>query len=175
MVVRSIGDKKPKIGLDVYVDDAAVVIGDVILQDRSSVWPGAVLRADDDRIEIGRGSAVMDVAFVESPRGRPVVVGDSCIVSHGARLHGCLVGSESLIGIGAILLDGVTLGERSVVAAGSLLPPGTRVPPESFVIGVPGKVTRNTSQADHKWLREELHMLHEKAARYARQGSSGGI
>jgi carbonic anhydrase/acetyltransferase-like protein (isoleucine patch superfamily) len=175
MVIRSAGDKKPHIGLDVYVDEAAVVIGDVNLQDRSSVWPGAVLRADDDRIEIGRGSAVMDVAFLESPRGRPVTIGDSCIVSHGARLHGCLVGSECLIGIGAILLDGVTVGERSVIAAGAMLPPGTRIPPESFVMGAPGKVTRNTSQADQKWLRDELHVLHEKAARYARQSPTGGI
>lgn len=175
MVVRSVGNKTPHIGADVYVDPAAVVIGDVSLLDRSSVWPGAVLRADDDRMEIGRGSAVMDVAFLESPRGRPVVVGDSCIVSHGARLHGCQVGSECLIGIGAILLDGVSVGERSVVAAGTLLPPGTRIPPESFVIGSPGKVTRNTSQADQKWLREELQTLHEKAARYGRQAGSGGI
>lgn len=175
MVLRSVGDRKPHIGTEVYVDDTAVVIGDVSLQDRSSVWPGAVLRADDDRIEIGRGSAVMDVAFLESPKGRPVVVGDSCIVSHGARLHGCIVGSECLVGIGAILLDGVTVGERSVIAAGTLLPPGTRIPPESFVIGAPGKVTRSTSQADQKWLREELNELHEKASRYARQAPVGGI
>ncbi|MCU0852149.1 MAG: gamma carbonic anhydrase family protein [Thermoplasmata archaeon] len=175
MVLRSAGDRRPRVGPDVYVDESAVVIGDVDLQDRSSVWPGAVLRADDDRMEIGRGSAVMDVAFLEAPKGRPVVVGDSCIISHGARLHGCQVGSECLIGIGAILLDGVTLGERSVVAAGSLLPPGTRIPPESFVMGSPGKVTRNTSQADQKWLREELQMLREKAARYSRQAASGGI
>lgn len=173
--MRSVGGKTPHVGADVYVDGAAVVIGDVSLLDRSSVWPGAVLRADDDRMEIGRGSAVMDVAFLESPRGRPVIVGDSCIVSHGARLHGCQVGSECLIGIGAILLDGASIGERSVVAAGALVPPGTRIPPESFVMGSPGKVTRNTAQADQKWLREELQTLHEKAARYARQAASGGI
>ena len=166
MVLRSFGDKKPTVAKDVFVDESAVVIGDVTLKERASVWPGAVIRADDDSVEIGKGSAVLDLCLLEAPRGRPVAIGDGCIVSHGARLHGCSVGNDSIIGIGAIVLDGVSIGEKSVVAAGSLVPPGAKIPPNSFVMGVPGRITRQTSPNDLARLREELRALVDKAARY---------
>jgi carbonic anhydrase/acetyltransferase-like protein (isoleucine patch superfamily) len=169
MVLRKYGDKKPSLGADVFVDESAVVIGEVKLHDKASVWPGVVLRADDASVEIGRGSAIMDTAFAEAPKGRPVVVGDHCIVSHSAVLHGCRIGDECLVGIGSIVLDGVSIGERSVLAAGSLVTPGTKIPPDSFVMGVPARVTRATTQADLKWLRDELMILEEKAARYKAQ------
>lgn len=169
MVLRKFGEKKPVLGEGVYVDEDAVVVGDVRLKDKASVWPGAVLRADDDYVEIGRGSAVLDLAFAEAPRGRPVVVGDRCIVSHGARLHGCRIGDECIIGVGAIVLDNATVGERSIVAAGSLVPPGTRIQAESFVMGVPCKVARGTSAADMGTLNEELKALAAKALKYASQ------
>lgn len=166
MVLRSFGEKKPSAAKDSFVDESAVVIGDVTLHERSSVWPGAVIRADDDSIVVGKGSAVLDLALVEAPRGRPVVVGEGCIVSHGARLHGCSIGNDCTIGIGAIVLDGATIGEKSVVAAGSLVPPGAKIPQGSFVMGIPGKIIRQTSPNDLARLREELRALVEKAARY---------
>ena len=169
MVLRRYGDKKPVLGSDVFVDESAIVIGEVMLRDKASVWPGAVLRADDASIEIGRGSAIMDNAFAEAPKGRPVAVGDHCIVSHSAVLHGCRIGKECLIGIGSIVLDGVSIGERTVLAAGSLVTPGTKIPPDSFVMGVPARVTRATTHADLKWLLDELMVLEQKAARYRSQ------
>ena len=172
MVLRSYGNKRPTLGSDVYVDESAVVIGEVFLRDRSSVWPGAILRADDDIVEIGRGSAMMDMSFAEAPRGRAVAVGDGCIVSHSARLHGCKVGDETLIGIGTIVLDGAEIGERSVIAAGCLVPPGTKIAAESFVMGLPARVVRQTSSKDADWLREELKMLAAKAAKYQSQHQS---
>ncbi len=153
-------------GADVYVDEDAIVIGDVHLHDGSTVWPGAVLRADDSTVDIGRGSAMMDLSFAEAPKGRPVVVGDGCIVSHGARLHGCTVGDETLIGIGAIVLDGASVGACSVLAAGTLVPPGTKIPQESFVMGVPGKMIRQTNSSDLSWLHDELKVLASKAKAY---------
>src|SRR4030042_4670603 len=107
-----------------------------------SVWPGAVLRADDDTVEIGVRTAMMDLSFAEAPHGRPVQVGSSCIVSHGARLHGCIVREPCLIGIGAIVLDGAAGGRDSRAAAGSLITPGTRIHSGSFVVGAPAKVPR---------------------------------
>lgn len=166
MSVRNYGDKRPVLGTDVYVDESATVIGDVRLHDGASVWPGAVIRADDSTVEIGRGSAMMDMSFAEAPRGRPVTVGDSCIVSHAVRLHGCTIGPECMVGIGAIVLDGASIGERSVIAAGSLVTPGTKIQPESFVMGTPGRVARTTTSADLAWLREELKVLAVKAALY---------
>jgi carbonic anhydrase/acetyltransferase-like protein (isoleucine patch superfamily) len=169
MVLRRYGDKKPSLGAGVFVDESAVVIGEVRLHDKASVWPCVVLRADDASIDIGVGSAIMDTAFAEAPKARPVTVGDHCIVSHSAVLHGCRIGDECLIGIGSIVLDGVSIGERSVLAAGSLVTPGTKIPPDSFVMGVPARVMRATTQADLKWLRDELMSLEEKAARYRAQ------
>jgi len=166
MVLRSFGDKRPTVAKDAFVDESAVVIGDVRIKERASVWPGAIIRADDDSVDIGKGSAVLDLCLVEAPKGRPVVVGDGCIVSHGARLHGCSVGNDSVIGIGAIVLDGVSIGEKSVVAAGSLVPPGAKIPPNSFVMGIPGRITRQTSPNDLARLREELRALVDKAAKY---------
>jgi carbonic anhydrase/acetyltransferase-like protein (isoleucine patch superfamily) len=111
----------------------------------------------------------MDLAFVEGPKGRPTIIGTGCIVSHGARLHGCEIGDESVIGIGAIVLDGAVIGPRSVVAAGALIPPGTRIPPESFVVGVPGRVTRSTTSSDIDKLRRDLKVLAAKAKAYREQ------
>ncbi|MEM0342869.1 MAG: gamma carbonic anhydrase family protein [Thermoplasmata archaeon] len=167
MTVRGVGGKEPVLGDGVYVDPTAVVIGDVRLRDGVSIWPGAVVRADDDFVEVGRGSAIMDVAFVEAPKGRPVTIGQGTIISHGARLHGCSVSEECLVGIGAIILDGATIGARSVVAAGTLISPGAKIPPESFVIGVPGKVARTTSVAELDRARHDLRLIAAKAKLYA--------
>lgn len=166
MTIRSFGEKRPTLGVDVYVDEDAVVIGDVRLHDRASVWPGAVLRGDDSSVDIGRGSAMMDLSFAEAPKGRPVVVGDGCIISHGARLHGCTVSDETLVGLGAIVLDGASVGACSVLAAGTLVPPGTKIPQESFAMGVPAKIIRSTNSSDLTWLRDELKLLAAKAKVY---------
>lgn len=166
MTLRNFGERKPLLGTDVYVDEGATVIGDVHLHDGSSVWPGVVIRADDSSVDIGRGTAMMDMSFAEAPKGRPVVVGDRCIVSHGARLHGCAIGDESLVGIGAIVLDDAHIGARSVIAAGTLIPPGTRIPQGSFVMGTPGKIIRQTNASDLTWLREELKAIAAKAIVY---------
>jgi carbonic anhydrase/acetyltransferase-like protein (isoleucine patch superfamily) len=171
MVLRSFGDKRPVLGEDVFVDASAQVIGDVRIKDGASIWPGAVVRADDDFVEIGRGTAVMDLAFVEGPMGRPAKVGTNCIVSHSARLHGCEIGDESVVGIGAIVLDGAEIGPRSVIAAGALIAPGTRIPSESFVVGVPGRVTRQTSSADIEKLRRDLKAISSKARVYKSQSA----
>ena len=136
------------------------------MKDGASVWPGAVLRGDEDYVEIGRNSAVMDVAFVEAPRGMPVVVGNSCLVSHSARLHGCRLEDETMVGIGTIILDGAIIGGRSIVAAGSLIAPGTRIPSDSVVVGSPGKVTRQTSAADIDRLRNDLKNISRKVKVY---------
>lgn len=169
MVIRRYGDKKPTLGTHVFIDESAVVIGDVRLGNNSSVWPGAVLRADDETVEIGELSAMMDLSFAEAPKGAPVRVGNRCIVSHGARLHGCTVGESSLIGIGAIVLDLASVGENSMVAAGTLVPPGLKIPPRSFVLGTPAKVVREITSEEAAWIDRETRVLEAKAARYLSQ------
>lgn len=109
----------------------------------------------------------MDMAFLEAPKGRPVKVGRGCLVSHGARLHGCVVEDGVLVGIGAIVLDGASIGAGSVVAAGTLVPPGKTVPANSVLAGVPAAVTRSAGDADADKLVVELRAIAEKARRYA--------
>lgn len=166
MALRSYGGKRPELGRDVFVDESAQVIGDVKLEDESSVWPGAVIRADDESVRIGKGTAVMDLAFVEAPAGRPVEVGSGCIVSHGARLHGCAIGAGVLVGIGAIVLDGADVGDGCVIASGALVTPGTVVPPASVVMGMPGKVIRQAEPSARDDLAGELDTVRRKAIVY---------
>lgn len=168
MALRNFGDKKPTIGLGVYVDESAVVIGDVRLHDGVSIWPGAVLRADEDRVEVRDGSAVMDMAFVEAPKGKPVVVGRNSLISHSARLHGCSVGDRTLVGICAIVLDEASVGDDCIVAAGALVPPGMVVRPGSMVLGSPAKVVREVTANEKAWLTKELEVLGAKASTYRR-------
>lgn len=167
--MREVGGKRPVLGEGVYVDESAVVIGDVQLGGGASVWPASVVRADDDRVVIGEDSAVLDMAFIEAPRGRPVTIGEGCLVSHCARLHGCTLGRSVLIGIGAIVLDGARVGDEAVVAAGSLVPPGGEVQPRTVVMGVPAKASRPVGPTDLETLRSELDTLRAKAALYAAQ------
>ena len=169
MSIRTYGDKRPVLGSNVYVDESAVVIGDVQLGDGASVWPGAVVRADDGVVSIGARSAIMDLAFAEAPKDRPVRVGTGCIVSHGARLHGCSIGDSTLVGIGAIVLDRADVGMNSIVAAGSLVTPGTKLPQRSFAIGSPARVTREVTREELAWTVKESEVLAAKAARYLSQ------
>jgi carbonic anhydrase/acetyltransferase-like protein (isoleucine patch superfamily) len=108
----------------------------------------------------------MDMAFIEAPAGRPVTVGEGCIVSHGARLHGCTVGDRALVGIGATVLDGADIGERSVIAAGCVVPPGEKVEERSLLAGVPARRVRGTTEKDDERLARELTVLAEKARKY---------
>jgi len=166
MVLRSYGDKRPELGRDVFVDESAQVIGDVRLEDESSVWPGTVIRADDDSVRIGEGTAVMDLAFVEAPEGRPVEVGPGCIVSHCASLHGCSIGSGVLVGVGAIVLDAADVGDGCVIASGALVTPGTVIPAASVVMGMPGKVVRSVEPSAADDLARELLTIRRKARAY---------
>ena len=142
-LVMPFGGKAPVIGRDVWIAPNATVIGDVVLEDESSVWFGAVLRADIGGIVLGKRSNLQDLACVHMTEGlSKAVIGDDVTVGHGAVLHGCTVGDRCLIGMGAILLDNAVIGEGSVIAAGTLVPPRMVVPPGSLVRGNPAKVIR---------------------------------
>ena len=133
----------PKLGLGVYVDQSAQVIGDVELGDHASVWMGAVLRGDVHSIRIGAYSNVQDNCVVHVFKEKfPTVVADHVTVGHSVTLHGCRIDSYCLIGMGATILNGAHVGERSIVAAGTLVPEGMEVPAGSLVMGLPAKVRR---------------------------------
>jgi carbonic anhydrase/acetyltransferase-like protein (isoleucine patch superfamily) len=132
--------KTPNIAKTAWVHAAAVVIGDVTLADDVSVWPTAVLRGDRDAIRVGRSSNVQDGAVLHCDPGKPCVIGERVTIGHRAVVHGCTVGDEALIGIGAIVLNGAVVGAGSLVAAGAVVGEGMEIPPGSLVLGVPAKV-----------------------------------
>lgn len=166
MSLRTVGDRGPVVPEGAYVDESALLIGRVTLGVGASVWPCALIRADDDEVIIGDGSAVMDMAFLEAPSGCPVKVGNGCLVSHGARLHGCTLGDGVLVGVGAIVLDRATVGAGSVVAAGCLVPPGKEVPAGTVVTGLPAAESRRASDEDARRLKAELEAVQAKARKY---------
>ena len=125
-----------------FIAPTAVVLGDVTLGPRSSVWYGAVLRGDNDVIVVGEASNVQDGTIVHVDAGWPVRIGARVGVGHRVVLHGCIIEDESLIGMGSVLLNGVRIGHGSVVAAGAVVPEGMVVPPGSVVMGVPARVVR---------------------------------
>jgi len=143
------------------VADTAVLEGDVVLADRVSIWWNAVLRGDDARIVIGEESNIQDLVMVHADPDVPLVVGRQVTVGHHAVLHCVSIGDQALIGIGSILLAGVTIGEGGIVAAGAVVPEGTTVPPWTVVAGVPARVLREARP-------EERSFAPERAAKYWR-------
>jgi carbonic anhydrase/acetyltransferase-like protein (isoleucine patch superfamily) len=134
--------KEPVLGRDVYLASTAVVLGDVTLGDHSSVWYGAVLRGDINRIVVGHHSNVQDNAVLHLADDFPCLIGNWVTIGHSAVVHACTIGDECLIGIGATVLDGAVIGEQSLVGAGAVVTPGTVIPPGSMVLGAPAKVKR---------------------------------
>jgi carbonic anhydrase/acetyltransferase-like protein (isoleucine patch superfamily) len=142
--------KPPQIGAGVYIARGAVVIGDVTLGEYSSVWHGAVLRGDINRIEIGAFSNIQDNAVVHLADEFPCILGKYVTVGHSAIVHACTVEDECLIGMGAIVLDGAVIGSQSIVGANSLVPMGMVVPPGSMVLGSPAKIHRQLNPGERE-------------------------
>lgn len=125
-----------------WVADEAVLVGDVRIEEGASVWFGAVLRGDNERITIGAGSNVQENAVMHTDPGFPLTIGEGCTIGHKAMLHGCVVGDNSLIGMGAIVLNGAKIGRDCLIGAGALVTEGKVIPDGSLVVGSPAKVVR---------------------------------
>jgi len=150
--------KQPRLGENVYIARGAVVLGDVSLGDHSSVWYNAVLRGDINRIEVGHHSNIQDNAVIHLADEFPCIIGNWVTVGHSAVVHACTVGDESLIGIGAVVLDGAKIGRQCLIGAKSLVTPGVEIPDGAMVFGAPGKVVRILSAGE----REKLKIWAEK-------------
>lgn len=164
---------QPQIDPTAYVAAQAVVMGDVRIAARASIWPTAVLRGDINYIEIGEGSNIQDGTIVHLADDLPVIVGKYVTVGHRAILHACTIEDNCLIGMGATILDGAVIGAGSIVGAHALVTKGTRIPPGSLVMGMPAKIARALHPeeiedirpwADHYLELGPIHKMHfEKA------------
>lgn len=176
MSIRVFEAKQPRLGAGVYVDPAASVIGDVHLAENVSIWPGAVLRGDIERIEVGAGSNIQDGSVLHvthdgpfSPGGYALKVGRNVTVGHKVVLHGCTVGDHCLVGIGAIVMDGAVLEDEVMIGAGALVPPGKRLESGYLYVGAPARQARPLKDQEKEFLRYSArHYIHLKDA-YLRQ------
>lgn len=131
-----------------YVAPTATLIGNVSLGSHSSVWFNVVARGDTELIRIGPRSNVQDGCVLHADPGLPLHIGVGCTIGHMVMLHGCTIGDHTLVGIGAIVLNGAKIGSRCIIGAGALIPEGKEIPDHSVVLGAPGKVVRQTTEAD---------------------------
>ncbi len=163
---KSISQSPTRIHPTVFVAETATVIGDVVIHKDSSVWFGAVIRGDADKIVINEGSNVQDGVVIHVDDGFPTTIGKRVVIGHGAVLHGTTIADNVLVGIGAILLNGSKIGEWSIVAAGTLIPEGKEIPPRSLVMGVPGKVVRQVTDEEIKRISSGADNYIERAKNY---------
>ncbi|WP_447975231.1 gamma carbonic anhydrase family protein [Nitrospira sp. Kam-Ns4a] len=165
-MIRSFNGITPTIHERVYIEDTAVVIGDVVIGEDSSVWFNSVVRGDVHFIRIGNRTNIQDLCLLHVTHDtHPLVIGNDVTVGHHVVLHGCTIKDRVLIGMGAIVMDGAVIGEDCIVGAGALITEGTVVPPKSLILGTPARVKRAVTEAELAWIRESA----ENYVRYARQ------
>jgi len=163
MAIYQLGEHAPEIDDTAFVADSCTLIGKVTLEAHASVWYGATLRGDNERITIGENSNVQEGTVMHTDMGFPLTLGKNVTVGHQAMLHGCTVGDGSLIGIQAVILNGARIGKGCLVGAGALVTEGKEFPDGSLILGSPAKVVRTLTQ-------EDLQRLEASAASYVARG-----
>ncbi|MFA5665117.1 gamma carbonic anhydrase family protein [Castellaniella sp.] len=164
MTIYALGDQTPAIDPAAWVAPEATVIGAVTLQAGASVWPGAVIRGDNEPIHIGANSNIQEGAVLHVDPGKPVHVGNNVTVGHQAMLHGCTIEDGALVGIQAVVLNGAVIGRHSLVGAGALVTEGKVFPERSLILGSPARVVRTLTDA-------EVAGLDHSAANYAERSA----
>ncbi len=160
--IKPYGGKTPKISRGVYLSENVYVIGDVEIGEDSSVWFGSVIRADVNFIRIGKKTNIQDNSVIHVTSEKfPTLIGDKVTVGHGAIVHGCLLHNNILVGMGAVIMDGVEIEDFVLVGAGAVIPPGRKIPSGVLVTGVPAKIVRDLKI-------EEIKLIEESADNYVR-------
>lgn len=153
MSIYQLGEHAPEIDASSFVADTATVIGKVTLHANTSVWFGATIRGDNERITVGAGSNVQEGTIMHTDMGYPLTVGENVTIGHQAMLHGCTIGDGALIGIQAVILNGARIGKGCLVGAGALVTEGKEFPDNSLIIGSPAKAVRTLTEQDAANLR----------------------
>ena len=160
----------PTIADTAFIEDTAVIVGDVVIEAHSSVWFHSVVRGDVNYIRIGQRTNVQDLSLLHVTHDTyPLILGDDVTVGHHVVLHGCTIHDRVLIGMGAVLMDGVVVGDDCLIGAGALVTEHTKIPRGSLVIGAPARVKRLLRDAELAWLKESA----QNYVRYARDYMTG--
>ena len=166
MMFYSLGDKKVKDFGENWVAPNASIIGDVTLENNTSIWFNATLRGDIENIYIGEGSNIQDGSVLHTDPGYPLKIGKDVTVGHLTMLHGCIIGENSLIGIGAVILNGAKIGKNCIVGANALVTENKVIPDNSLVMGSPGKVIRQVTAEEAKSITENAIHYQENWKKY---------
>ena len=169
MALYAIDDRLPQLAPTAWVAPGATVLGRVVLADGVGIWFGAVLRGDNEPIVVGEGSNVQENTVMHTDMGFPLTVGRGVTIGHQAMLHGCTVGDGSLIGIQAVVMNGVRIGRECLIGAGALVPEGRTIPDRSLVLGSPGKVVRELTDEDVARIRAGAESYVARAAAFRAQ------
>lgn len=164
--------KTPVVAGDVFLAPTAALIGDVSAGPRASIWFGAVLRGDFDRIEVGEGTSVQDNAVIHCAPGLPTIVGRDVIVGHGALLEGCVVGDGAVIGMGSVVLQRASVGEGAMVAAGAVVAEGQEIPAGHLAVGVPARVAKELGGSSKAWVAQAAPAYDALRRRYRNDGGA---
>lgn len=166
MTIYAFEGHAPQIAKDCWIAPDANVIGQVTLGAEVSIWFGCTLRGDNDPIVIGAGTNLQENVVCHTDPGFPLTVGQGCTIGHKAMLHGCTIGDNTLIGMGATVLNGAVIGANCLIGAGALIPEGKEIPEGSLVMGMPGKVVRTLDKEAWARMRASADVYRDKARRY---------
>ncbi len=150
-----------------WIAPSAVLIGKVILAEDTGIWFGAVLRGDNEPIKIGKATNIQENCVLHTDMGFPLVVGNGCTIGHKAMLHGCTIGDNTLIGMGATVLNNAVVGNNCLIGAGAFVGEGKVIPDNSLVVGMPGKVIRTIDEKTEKMLQASSALYVANARRFA--------
>jgi carbonic anhydrase/acetyltransferase-like protein (isoleucine patch superfamily) len=166
-MIYALDDIVPEIDPTAWIAPSAVLIGKVRIAAGASVWFGAVLRGDNEWIEVGQGSNVQENAVLHTDWGYPLMIGAGCTIGHKAMLHGCRIDDNSLIGMGATVLNGAVIGRDCLIGAGALVTENKVIPDGSLVMGAPGRVVRQLDEAAVERLRASAVGYQNNVRRFA--------
>lgn len=170
MMILPFEGKFPKLHESVFVVESACIIGDVEIGENSSVWFNTVIRGDVNYIRIGARTNIQDLSMLHVEKDLyPLIIGNDVTIGHSVTLHGCRIKDRCLIGMGVIILNNAEIGEESIIGAGTLITPDTIIPPRSLVLGSPGKVRREVTDEELKWIRRSADNYVNYVQRYRRK------
>ena len=170
MPAYALGPKKPRIHPSVLLAPTSTIIGDAVIGPRSSIWPGAVIRADYGYIRIGSDCSIQDNAVVHCSAENPTIIGRGVTVAHSAVVHACRVGDECLIGVGAVVFDGASIGKQTILGVGSTVLGGVKIPPRSVAVGSPARIVRRSTPSDLKLVKDSYKAYVDMSRRYLKLG-----
>ena len=166
MTIYRFEDHRPQIDPDAWIAPDANVIGKCVIGAKASVWFGTTMRGDNEPIILGAGTNVQENCVLHTDMGFPLTVGKNCTIGHKAILHGCTIGEQTLVGMGATVMNGAVIGKNCVIGAGALIPEGKHIPDGSLVMGMSGRVVRQLDDDAIEGLLGAAKGYHEKSRRF---------